>query len=121
LDFSNTSIKLDSNNYPHIVCYDITGGSNDLAYVKWNGLVWTITGLDNSGDVGGSCSIAVDTMTNSPYVAYRDDSNGKIKFDVWVTTPTNFAGTAVSTYSIGWTWSDVEDNESNYFCVYLGR
>jgi hypothetical protein len=76
----HTSMKLDSNGYPHIAYYDQTWGR--LKYARWNGTAWTIEVVDDDGDVGAECSLALDSK-NHPHIAYMDVWNGPMKYAWW--------------------------------------
>ncbi len=58
-----------------------------IAYYSWQGLMlannisgnWSNESLDNNGDVGHYCSMAIDRY-NRLYISYFDNPNGKLKF-----------------------------------------
>ena len=95
----NTSIALDTNNYPHISYYDYTNG--DLKYAKWTGSSWSIQTVDSAGYVGDHTSIALDT-NNYPHISYRDNTNYDLKYAKWTNNPVlSWAGENVNYVSDG--------------------
>lgn len=74
------SLKLDSNNFPHISYYDtlITA----LKYANWDGSEWQIEIVDSSGNVGKYTSLALDA-NDYPHISYYDETNGNLKYTYW--------------------------------------
>ena len=62
-----SSIALDSNGYPHMSYYSITG--NDLKYAKWTGTSWNIETVDSANSVGAYSSITLDS-NDYPHISY---------------------------------------------------
>jgi len=83
IDFLNgavsweTSIALDSNNYPHIVYGNIN--TPGLRYAHWTGSEWDIESIEITGLVWG-LSIAIDSQ-DKPRIAYAIDT--VLKYAVW--------------------------------------
>lgn len=71
------SIKVDSNDIPHISYCDFTFG--DLKYAKWNGFFWDIERIDTEGDTGWYTSLALDSK-GYPHISYYDNINGDLKY-----------------------------------------
>lgn len=67
------SIAIDQDDHPHIAYYD--GTSQDLNYAVFNGVSWSTTTLDSSGNVGAYQSIAIDAG-GRPHIAYSYTSSG---------------------------------------------
>lgn len=83
----NTSIVIDTNNYPRIVYCDysqyISGWFiGSLKYAKWDGTSWKIQTVDSTGDVGYTTSIILDS-NNNPHISYYDNTNHNIKYAKW--------------------------------------
>jgi len=106
-----SSIALDSNNNPHI-SYAHWSGDYDLFYISAPN--WNKNNVDWYGNIGSWTSITIST-NNRSHISYYDATNTNLKYAVWISTPSDFAGTAISTYSIRWTWSDTESDETNYY------
>ncbi|MBN1147744.1 MAG: hypothetical protein JXA78_10855 [Anaerolineales bacterium] len=72
-----TSMAIDpTDNSRHICYYDSTHGN--LKYAEWTG-AWTIYVMDNVGDVGVTCSIAL-APGDKVGISYYDYSGGDLKF-----------------------------------------
>jgi len=76
------SIALDSNNGIHISYYDV--GNGNLKYGTCsssctNANNWTMTTVDQTGDVGQYTSIALDS-NNKTYITYHDATNNDLKY-----------------------------------------
>jgi len=83
------SMKIDTNDIPHMVYYDTTKG--DLKYAKWNTSSWDIITLDSLENVGMFASLALDSQDRA-YVSYIDATNRNLKFtyqappyNTWIT------------------------------------
>ena len=76
-DGNATSIKVDSNDYPHISYYD--NNNFNLKYAKWNGSSWNIEVADGADDVGQYSSLAFG-YDEYPCIAHRDRANNNLKF-----------------------------------------
>lgn len=78
---SGTSLKLDSNGYPHISYYgtDLSGVNSALKYAKWTGLSWSTEIVKSDGSPGGNTSLALDS-SNNPHIAY---STGPLVHAKW--------------------------------------
>jgi hypothetical protein len=74
---TNTSLALDSSDYPHISYCDI--GSNNLKYAYWNGSAWHIETVDSECR---DTSLALDS-SDRPCIAYYDDTNDNLKYAHW--------------------------------------
>ncbi|KKU26732.1 MAG: Carbohydrate binding family 6 [Candidatus Magasanikbacteria bacterium GW2011_GWA2_46_17] len=65
----NTSLVLDSSNYPHILYYG-TGG--DASIADWDGTQWTITDFDSTGTRGRDNDLVIDGA-GVKHAVYRED------------------------------------------------
>src|SRR3990167_5845168 len=65
----NTSLVLDSSNYPHILYYG-TGG--DASIADWDGAQWTITDFDTTGTRGRDNDLVIDGA-GVKHAVYRED------------------------------------------------
>jgi hypothetical protein len=74
------SLALDSNGNAHISYYDLT--NSDLKYAKWIGSIWSISTVDETGDVGPYSSLALNE-NGVPSISYYDASNGDLKYAKW--------------------------------------
>ena len=74
---SNCDIAVDLLDRPHIVYYDYEQA--DLILLIRDGLTWTSTTIDQSGDVGRYCSVAVGA-DGSCHISYYDADNGDLKY-----------------------------------------
>ena len=112
-----SSIKIDSNGYPHIsYCdYDYTYWDSigvELKYARWNGSGWSIQIVDKH--VWGGSSMALDPA-NNPHICYSDKA-GNLKY-------ANLAGSiwSIQTLDSGKIRSGqslVLDNNNNPHIVY---
>ncbi|MDI6641707.1 MAG: fibronectin type III domain-containing protein, partial [Elusimicrobiota bacterium] len=73
---SYPSIVIDGLGAPHICYY--TEGLGDLVYVRWTGSAWQKERVDDLGDVGSYCSIAL-TPDGRPVISYYDATNKRLK------------------------------------------
>jgi hypothetical protein len=73
-----TSIKLDSNGYPHI-SYCFYGNGDDLKYAYFDGNNWHVERVDSEGDVGYSNSLALD-KNNHPHISYEGGNGLKYAY-----------------------------------------
>jgi len=77
-----SSLKLDTNECPHIACYHPYGCYDyygDLKYTRWNGSSWEIMFVERGGvNVGQFASLALGSSSN-PHISYHDSSNGDLK------------------------------------------
>ncbi len=68
------SFALDDLNRPHVV-YDGDDspwpGLKDMHYAYWNGTSWVYETIDSQGDLGSTCSIALDPL-GRPHVSYEN-------------------------------------------------
>ena len=62
-----TSLALDSSDYPHISYYD--QGNGNLKYAFWDCSHWNIQTVDSEGNVGRGSSIALDS-SDYPHISY---------------------------------------------------
>jgi len=67
-----SSLKLDSNDYPHISYWDY--GYKVLRYAYFDGSKWNIEVVDSNGNTGSYTSIAIDSK-NHPHISYTGDGN----------------------------------------------
>jgi hypothetical protein len=87
-----SSIALDSNNRPHISCYDDIYSNiphYNLVYACWDGSQWQFTTVDDDTDsfaggdiVGKYSSIALDSR-GRPHISYYDGTNLDLKYAYW--------------------------------------
>lgn len=82
-DLSCASLALDAAGTPHLSYYQLTDSTNantrDLKCAVWNGGGWTVTTVDQDGDVGNHSSIAVD-LAGHVHISYVDYSNRALKY-----------------------------------------
>jgi hypothetical protein len=71
------AIVLDSNNNPHISCYDESHWI--LKHVYYDGKTWHTEVVDDDGDVGAYSSLALDSNQN-PHISYWDWENDNLKY-----------------------------------------
>ncbi len=67
------SLSLDSLNRPHAV-YDFDDSvpfKRDMHYAYWNGISWVYETIDSQGDLGSTCSIALDSL-GRPHASYEN-------------------------------------------------
>jgi hypothetical protein len=74
---SNCDIALDPLDRPHLAYYDYEQA--DLILLVRDGLTWTTTTVDQTGDVGRYCSVAVGA-DGSCHMSYYDADNGDLKY-----------------------------------------
>jgi len=77
---TDTSLALDSSNFPHITYYDWFNG--DLKYAYWDGNEWHTETVDSTGYVGRSTSLGLDSFGN-PNISYYDDTLDAVKYARW--------------------------------------
>jgi hypothetical protein len=79
----NTSLALTTADNPRIAYYKFDTG--DLQYA-WcdvacaNTTNWTTETVDSAGDVGDFCSLALNTVNNTPHISYYDFANEDLKY-----------------------------------------
>ncbi|GAH41678.1 unnamed protein product, partial [marine sediment metagenome] len=100
-----SSIDVDNQNRPHISYYDTS--TDDLKYAYWDGSMWQIEVIDQSGDVGRWTSIAVDTNTNNVHISYCHEGNRDLKYSKW-------DGSIWTTETV-----DASGNRGEYTCIDL--
>lgn len=85
-----TSIALDSIDDPHIMYYHDAGQDLKYAYRKMGN--WTVTAVDQTGDVGRFPSLLLDSMSypHVSYVDYRGGNMGIIKYGYYDGSVWNF-------------------------------
>ena len=77
-----TSLELDSNDYPHIAYYD---DKNDtLGYTYYDGTTWidTTVTADDSNDRGRHASIGLDS-NDYPRIAYHNSTGTNLELAIW--------------------------------------
>ncbi|MFQ6061381.1 MAG: hypothetical protein ACE5KV_08865, partial [Thermoplasmata archaeon] len=84
-----TSLALDSSDYPHTSYFD--NDNYDLRYAHWNGSGWEIEVLDSNGVVGYDSSLDLDSQgrPHITYGVYQDDI-GRIRYAHWDGASWNF-------------------------------
>jgi len=85
LFWSDTSIAIDRNNYPHIAYFYFTDHEYKyyLKYARWTGSEWDKQVIESGDFVNRSyLSIALDN-NDYPHVAYYDGTNGDLKYASW--------------------------------------
>ena len=70
-------MDLDAYSYPHIAYYDFDNG--DLKYAYWDMGGWHIWTLDNQGDSGSYCSLALDSQDHA-HISYHDVTNATLRY-----------------------------------------
>jgi hypothetical protein len=115
------SIRVDSNDWPHICYYDATNG--DLKYAHWTGSMWDVQVVDSGGDVGSHTSLALD-IDDYPHISYHDNLNGDLKYahwtgSTWVSETVDSSGD-VGQYTSLALDSDVHPHVSYYECPESG-
>ncbi len=68
------SLRLDSNNFPHIAF-----GGDQLYYAYFDGSNWNFETVDPSDGVGLFASLALDSL-NQPHISYYDSIHGALKY-----------------------------------------
>jgi hypothetical protein len=76
VNLSVTSLALDSNGTPHIASYDAAAGAR--RYASRTTGIWAVQTVDDGGDVGGFCSLRLDSQ-NRPIISYYDASTHSLK------------------------------------------
>jgi len=113
-----TSIKVDTNNNPHIAFTYSTSTDCDLKYARWTGTSWDVQTVDSVGYVGADPSLALD-KSNNPHIAYRkfdpsDNNNDRLKYAKW--TGSSWNTEIVDSTTAGWQPSIILD-KNNYPCI----
>jgi hypothetical protein len=75
-----TSLALDSHDFPHISYHDAIG--LDLKYAKWTGSAWSIEIVDSPGILQDFSSLALDSR-DFPHIGYYDGTNDDLKYARW--------------------------------------
>lgn len=86
LYIAGTSIKIDSLNRPHVAYYCASSrvsGHLKYAYRETSG--WMLETVDDSGSVGGFCSLVLDDH-DSPHMSYVDYDHGELRYATRVGT-----------------------------------
>ncbi len=104
-----TSLKLDSDNYPHISYHDYT--EDALKYISYDGENWIKDTVESEGSTGCFNSLCLDS-DNSPHISYYDWGNKALKYAYFVDDTWD-----VKTIEID-TNTDFLDQEQNYCCGY---
>ncbi|MBN1954582.1 MAG: hypothetical protein JW900_05975 [Anaerolineae bacterium] len=77
--WGGASLALDAAGQPHITYYD-----GALQYAHYDGMAWSFSTVDGSGDVGYWNSLALDSNLSEgqarPHVSYRDWSTNDLKY-----------------------------------------
>ncbi|MGW8369842.1 MAG: fibronectin type III domain-containing protein, partial [Gammaproteobacteria bacterium] len=73
-----TSIDVDAAGNPHIA-YIHDSADNDLKYATQLSGSWTSVRVNNDGDVGFYCDIAIDSR-GFPHIVYRDSATGDLMY-----------------------------------------
>ena len=75
-----TPLVLDSSGYPHIsYCSGDYYSGYDLKYTHRDAAGWHVQTVDSLGDLGASCSLALDT-SDHPHISYHDATNHELKY-----------------------------------------
>jgi uncharacterized delta-60 repeat protein len=72
------SMQFSAVGQPGIVYYNKTLG--DLRFALFDGTAWQFRTIDSKGDVGRSCSLAIDPASNRFRAAYVDSSTGEVRY-----------------------------------------
>jgi hypothetical protein len=117
---NKSSIKLDSNNKPHISYSGYLNGdrgNSSLMYAMWTGSNWTIQVVDSNGSVGFGSSIALDP-SNNPHISYFDSTNERLKYAKW--TGSEWYIQTVDSSVGGWASLAIDSNGSPHI-AYSGK
>jgi len=78
--FKEMSLKLDSNNRPHVAWS--SAGTGQVHYTWFDGAQWSTQVLDDVGSTGGVPCLALDDA-DAPHIAYYDADTGSLKYAAW--------------------------------------
>jgi hypothetical protein len=78
--YEQTSIALDSQDYPHISYHDDM--DVNLKYARWTGSAWNIETVDPLRLVGPMSSLALDSH-DYPHIGYYDGANDDLRYARW--------------------------------------
>jgi hypothetical protein len=73
------SIRIDSNDRPHIAYQDDDSGEKDLKYAHNTMGTWIIETVDSQATVGDYCALALDA-NDKPHISYWDKTNYNLKY-----------------------------------------
>ena len=104
-----TSLKLDSDEYPHISYHDYT--EDALKYTFYDGEKWIKDTVESEGSTGCFSSLCLDS-DNLPYISYYDWGNKALKYAYVVDDTWNVKIIEIDTNT------DFLDQEQNYCCGY---
>ncbi|MEX1002882.1 MAG: T9SS type A sorting domain-containing protein [Crocinitomicaceae bacterium] len=86
----NKALTFDTLGVPIVA---ITDGTNNLSVLKFNGTNWDTLGVDGFAGTDGTnyrVSMTMDSVTNQPVVAYRDDVSNKLCIQTFNGTNWNY-------------------------------
>jgi uncharacterized delta-60 repeat protein len=72
------SLRFSARGEPGIAYYNKTLG--DLRFALYDETAWQFRTIDSKGDVGRSCSLAIDPASNHFRAAYVDSSTGEVRY-----------------------------------------
>ncbi|WP_374173208.1 T9SS type A sorting domain-containing protein [Flavobacterium tructae] len=76
---TNVDISIDANNVVYILYKSTSSSASNrkVTVMKFNGTSWENVGVSDFQEIDVNAKLAVNRLTNKPYVAYRDYSGGK--------------------------------------------
>jgi len=81
-DGYDTSLCLDSKDYPHIAYIAYSDSNYELRYAYFNGSKWNIALVDKGKNNMWDVCLVLDA-NDRPHICYIDDSNKTIKYAFW--------------------------------------
>ena len=91
---------------------------DDLKYAKWNGISWSTSTVDNSGEVGEYTSLDLDAYDRA-CISYYDRTNGYLKIaELKETTTPEEPGEKENRVTIGNNYINPMDTSNNESIIY---
>lgn len=121
---TGTSLALDSNDQPHIICYEdifVNGfSSRDLRYARYNGSSWVFESIDSDVSLSPYCSLDLDS-NGYPHISYTVEN---ITEDVIFVRYAYFDGSSWIIHVVDGPWcakpSIAVDSRNNPHISYFG-